>query len=71
MKTSRSAQMVQQAPPLATEQARRRAVKLVLRLTENTALAPQYYERMLLDQFIIGELTIDEVIARLEVREHK
>ena len=61
--------MNQQASLLSTEHSRRRAVTLTLKLTENTPLAPKHYERMLLDQFIRGELTIDEVVARLESRE--
>jgi hypothetical protein len=62
-----------QAEPLvsvfATTQNRQRLVSTALRLTENTALAPQDYERGLLDQFIAGDLTIDEVLARLDERE--
>jgi hypothetical protein len=51
---------------LATEQGRQRLVTAALKLTENTALAPKDYERTLLEQFVRGEMTIDEVIARLD-----
>ena len=52
---------------LATEEGRRRALVAVLTLTENTCLAPLRYERELLDRFVWGELTLDEVEARMEL----
>jgi hypothetical protein len=63
--------MSQQTSPLTTEQGRRRAVTVALTLTENTHLAPKHYERMLLEQFVRGELTIDQVVAKLEARGHE
>jgi|GEM_PF-1601191 len=51
---------------LATEQGRLRLVKAVIAFTEGTALFPDSYERQLLDQFVCGHLTIDEVAQYLE-----
>jgi hypothetical protein len=53
---------------LASEQGRQRVLKTALRITENTAIAPDEYERMLLDQFVVGQLTIDQVLAQLEAQ---
>ena len=50
---------------LTTEEGRRRALAATLVLTENTTLAPSRYERELLDRFVWGELTLDEVEACL------
>ena len=52
---------------LATEQGRRRVLAFILTMTENTRLAPLRYERELLERFVWGELTLDEVEARLEL----
>ena len=71
MKNSLSPGLSRPAAPLSSEPARRRAVKLALNLTENTALAPQAYERLLLEQFITGELTIDQVVDHLARRGHR
>ncbi|MBJ6110797.1 hypothetical protein JAO73_17365 [Hymenobacter sp. BT523] len=65
MKTPDLLQAGPSASVLATAQGRQRLVMTALRLTENTALAPQAYERALLDRFVAGELTIDEVLQRL------
>jgi hypothetical protein len=54
-----------QIPPLSADQ-RRLAVALVVRLTANTPLAPQRYERQLLRRFEEGELTVDELEALME-----
>jgi len=51
---------------LATEQARRRFVDNALKFTDGTPLAAGPYERQLLDQFVRGELTIEQVLAYLE-----
>lgn len=51
--------------PLDTEPGRRRILAAVLTLTEDTRLAPSVYERELLDRFVWGELTLDQVEARL------
>lgn len=45
---------------------RRRAVALAVALTADTPLAPNRYERQLLARYEAGELTIDEVLARVE-----
>ena len=50
---------------LVTEDARRHALAVALALTENTRLAPSAYERELLDRFVWGELTLDQVEAHL------
>ena len=71
MKAPLSTWMNQHAAVLGTEHGRRRAVLLALSLSENTPLAPQTYERLLLEQFIQGELTLDEVITQLELRGHR
>lgn len=47
------------------EDVRRRAVTAAVALTANTPLAPKRYERQLLARYQAGELTIDEVLARL------
>ena len=56
--------MTNSSPPL--EAVRRRAVATVVALTANTPLAPKRYERQLLARYQAGELTIEEVLARLE-----
>ncbi|MVN77040.1 hypothetical protein GO988_11955 [Hymenobacter sp. HMF4947] len=56
---------------LATEQARQRMVTAALEFTQPTALAATAYERWLLDQFVRGALTIDEVLAHLEDNQAK
>lgn len=45
---------------------RRRTVAWAVTVTADTPLAPKRYERQLLALYQTGELTIDEVIARLE-----
>jgi hypothetical protein len=52
-------------PRLATVQSRQRLVAAAIDFTQGTALAPQQYERALLDLFVRGFLTIDQVIERL------
>lgn len=51
---------------LDTEQARQRMVTAALEFTQHTAVAATAYERLLLEQFVRGVLTIDEVLLRLE-----
>jgi hypothetical protein len=53
---------------LQTEAGRQRALAFALALTEGTRWAPSCYERELLDRFVWGELTLDEVIAHIEGR---
>lgn len=45
---------------------RRRAVAAAVALTANTPLAPKRYEQQLLQQYQVGTLTIEEVIALLD-----
>jgi len=49
-----------------SEDARRRMVAMAVALTANTKLAPQRYERQLLDRYQRGELSIDRVISLLD-----
>ena len=58
-------QRVSQALPLTTEQGRRQAVAFALRFAQGTVLAPALYERTLLDCFVRGELTLDELETKL------
>ncbi|WP_426058453.1 hypothetical protein [Hymenobacter sp. B1770] len=58
--------MSQESPLLSTEHGRRRAVRFALALTHNTHLAPQRFEEELLDQFVRGELSIEQVLTHLE-----
>ncbi|MGY2134494.1 BLUF domain-containing protein [Hymenobacter sp. HD11105] len=48
-------------PLLTTEAQRRRAVDWAVKVATNTPLAPQRYERQLLEQYADGLLTLDEV----------
>jgi hypothetical protein len=48
------------------ENYRRQLVQTALRLTEGTAMAASPYERQLLEQFVLGQLTIEEVVALVE-----
>jgi len=66
MKAPSSALVVPSASLLDTEPGRQRLVTVALNITQGTALAPEAYERMLLDQFVRGVLTLDEVLARLD-----
>jgi hypothetical protein len=45
---------------------RRRLVGWAMRMTQNTSMAPNWYERKLLAKFVQGSLNIDQVIALLE-----
>ena len=51
---------------LSTEDGRRRVLTAALNLTENTRFEPSKYERELLDRFVWGELTLDQVETLLE-----
>ncbi len=55
-------------PPslLATVQGRQHAVTAALRFTEGTALAPSEREMLLLERFVHGDLTLDQVLNCLE-----
>jgi hypothetical protein len=48
------------------ENHRRQLVQTALRLTEGTTMAAGPYERQLLEQFVLGQLTIEEVVALVE-----
>ncbi len=71
MPTSLAHWLRQQSALLATEAGRRRLVDGAVNLTLHTRLAPPPYERMLLDQFVRGTLTIDQVLALLDAQEHE
>ena len=58
--------MSQQPAPFATEHNRQRAVTFALALTRDTRLAPAPYEQMLLERFVRGEMTIDQVLTCLD-----
>jgi hypothetical protein len=51
---------------LATTAGRQRLLNAALNIARNTPLDPQDAERALLQQFVHGTLTLDEVLARLE-----
>ena len=53
---------------LSDEAQRRRAIAWAIALTANTPLAPQAYERELLERFARGELTIDQVLLALDTQ---
>jgi len=48
------------------ENYRRQLVQTALRLTDDTAMAASAYERQLLEQFVLGQLTIEEVVVLVE-----
>lgn len=50
---------------LASPQSRQRLVRAMLDFTSHTALEATPYERELLDLFVVGDLTIDQVVAQL------
>lgn len=52
--------------PLDSTSSRQRAVAFALALAENTSLQPAEWEHTLLQLFIAGELSLDELEARLE-----
>ena len=52
---------------LDSEANRQRLVANMLNLTQSTPLAPSSYEMMLLGQFVRGQLSIDRVVALLEI----
>ncbi|MGI4874549.1 MAG: BLUF domain-containing protein [Janthinobacterium lividum] len=55
---------------LQTEEQRRRAIAWAIALTADTSLAPEQYERELLEQYAQGKLTLDEVSKILDTRCH-
>jgi hypothetical protein len=54
---------------MKTQEARAKLVTAALTLTNNTVIAPCSYELMLLEQYVQGVVSIEEVVALLE--EHK
>jgi hypothetical protein len=52
--------------PATTREARARLVNATLDFVTGTPLYPQPYEYTLLQLFVEGDLTIDEVVQRLE-----
>ena len=57
--------MVDNDSLLTTESGRRSMVSIILKITKGTRIEPKAYERMLLDQFVRGELTDDHVLILL------
>ena len=57
--------MVNNDSLLTTESGRRSMVSIILKITKGTRIEPKAYERMLLDQFVRGELTDDHVLILL------
>ncbi|AMJ66057.1 BLUF domain-containing protein [Hymenobacter sp. PAMC 26628] len=55
---------------LPTEAARRHAIAWATSLVAGTPLAPQPYEAELLERYARGELTLNQVLAHLDVRVH-
>ena len=51
---------------LTTEAARRRAIAWATALATNTLLAPQAYERALLERYALSELSLDQVLQQLD-----
>jgi hypothetical protein len=51
---------------LSTEQSRQRIVRATLDFVSGTALYPSRYEQFLLVQFVRGNLTIDQVVQRVD-----
>lgn len=71
MKATLSLQMHHQVSLLDNEHGRQRLVTVALNIAQGTALMPKPYERQLLDQFVRGVLTLDEMIAYLDAQEHE
>lgn len=57
--------MVDNDSLLTTERGRRRMVNVILKITKGTRIEPKAFERMLLDQFVRGEINDDHVLAIL------
>ena len=54
---------------LSYEQTLQQNVQFALNLVENTPLSPDNYEWQLLEQYVRGEVTLGQMITRLEARE--
>jgi hypothetical protein len=70
MHSSSSLYWSQQAPQQVSERHRQQLVTMALNLTADTGLAPGAQERHLLNEFMRGTLTIDEVLTFLEAQEN-
>ncbi len=55
-----------QVSALATEQSRQRLAAAVIAFTQGTRFALEPYQQQVLDLFLLGRLTIDEVVYSLE-----
>ena len=55
-----------QPSDLMQRDGRERAVAWALTITQNTRLAPEPHEQQLLNQFVVGDLSLDEVITLLD-----
>lgn len=51
---------------MQAEEYRRRLVQAALRLTEGTPMAAGPYERQLLERYVAGQLSIEEVVTLVE-----
>lgn len=60
-------------PPtsLAAVQARRLAIYVAFQLPAQPFLTPTPHQRLLLDTFLRGELTMDQVLVHLEAHEYE
>jgi hypothetical protein len=56
---------------MKNEQERREVVAAALSWTKTTAITPSMYEKHLLERYIEGSLTIDQVIELLEENSEK
>jgi hypothetical protein len=55
---------------MENEQVRRHRVEWGLAVAENTLEAPSMYERDLLEKYVRGILSLEEVILLVEIRKH-
>jgi hypothetical protein len=65
-KASVSTHMSRSDNPLGSKEARARIVKAIVDFVKGTRLEPQPFEQTLLGLFVEGQMTIEEVIQRLE-----
>lgn len=63
--------MINPSSSLSTLQARRLAVSLALNFTPTPYLQPSPYKQLLLDAFVRGDLTMDQVMVHLEAHEYE
>ena len=65
------ASMTQTSTLLATPQERQHLVDEVLRYNKNTAVEPSPVEKMLLEWYVLGELTLDQMLSFLDAASQK